>query len=421
MKDTRCLWLTRRFPYPPNSGEWMYSRGMVESLAAAGARVHGLCWEREETGDGAAPSHDNISWTQVGGFSGSRLRSILAGLPSDAHRHGRGSIRTELKRLLSEENWNAVIIDHAAMGWALPLVKRRQPGATVVYLSHNAEAKTRREIAAELQRSLPVKAMLRWDAEKYVALERRLCRMADLVSAITADDAAFYRNFAPMTPVMQNAPGYDGKRLPARTITSGTPRRVVLSGSFEWVAKQHNLRRFLEASSTPFSTAGIEVQVVGKASSTFAEETRRRFPYCRFDINVPSVSPFLNDARIGVIPEELGGGFKLKALDYVFHGLPVALLNGAAAGLPLDLEHDVIPAPNLDALAARIVEVIDDLPFLDSLRANAFTRCEDEFHWRDRGLALLGELERLRQGVGKSAPEPEAPPAFVPANPSKSA
>lgn len=421
MNDFRCLWLTRRYPYPPNSGEHLYTRGLVESLAQAGANVHGLCWGRQETDNGSPPTvdHENISWTQVGGFSGSRLHSIIGGLPSDAFRHGRGNIRTELSRLLREQNWNSVVIDHAAMGWAFPVVKRCQPEATIVYLSHNAEAKTRREIATELRRSLPMKAILHWDAAKYVALERRLCRGADLISAITADDAAFYRKFAPTTRVVQNSPGYDGVKLQDRRITEETPRRVVLSGSFEWIAKQHNLLRFLEASAKPFTAAGIEVQVVGKASPDFAHETRKRFSHCRFDINVPSISPYFADARIGVIPEELGGGFKLKALDYVFHGLPIALLNGAAAGLPLDLNHEVIPAPSLASLATHIVEVIDDIPFLDSLRANAFARCEDGFHWRDRGVSLLKEMQRFSSSTEKTPVEPEAPPALVPANPSK--
>ena len=40
------------------------------------------------------------------------------------------------------------------------------------------------------------------------------------------------------------------------------------------------------------------------------------------------------------MPEELGGGFKLKALDYVFHGLPLAILDDSAAGLPLDAGAD---------------------------------------------------------------------------------
>ncbi len=392
MTNPRCLWLTRRFPYPANSGEYLYSRGLAESLARAGAEVTGLCWARKDQVTDAPDS--GIRWVSVPGNSRSRFRSLLYPLPADAFRHGRPPLRKKLRQLLREGAWDAVVIDHAAMGWALDDIRRLQPGAAIAYVSHNAEAKTRNRVASTVECSPFMKPVLKWDAKKYHLLERRICRKVDFISAITPEDAEFYREFVTGARVTANGPGYNGPRFPNHRITASLPRKVVMSGSFEWIAKQHNLLRFLEVVDGLFGDAKVDLQIVGKAPPSFVQEVLRRFPRCSFAANVPSVSPFLSDARMGVIPEELGGGFKLKALDYLFHGLPLALLDGAAAGLPLDYERDVLSAPSLEELARRIVLCIDDHEHRRRRRAAAHAKCDSAFSWDDRGQDLLEEIQR---------------------------
>ena len=81
-------------------------------------------------------------------------------------------------------------------------------------------------------------------ARKAAVLERAIVDAADLVTAIAPGDAALYCARRSGRPVIELPPGYDGRRVAERRITADMPRRVVMVGSFEWVAKQINLRDF---------------------------------------------------------------------------------------------------------------------------------------------------------------------------------
>ena len=44
----RCLWLTRKFPDPANSGELIYSGGLIASFADAGAELTVIAHDNDE-------------------------------------------------------------------------------------------------------------------------------------------------------------------------------------------------------------------------------------------------------------------------------------------------------------------------------------------------------------------------------------
>jgi len=410
-----CLWLTRKYPVPANSGELIYSGGMIRALAASGVALTVIAHDNDEApvagGEGGTYLDESgVRWVLGAARLGSRLPSLLTSLPADAWRLKGGGLESSLAKELAEGSWDAIVIDHAAMGWALPqALQARARGASgasgarggdrlppvLAYLSHNHEARVRREVAAKATGPLPKRLALRYDAAKFARLEERLCAEADLVSAITETEVAAYREGFPQQRYLCLSPGYDGPTHRERRITAETPRRVVMSGSFEWIAKRENLEIFLSRAAGPLAEAGIELQIVGKAEEDFRERMRRRHPGVDFVGRVPEMSPYLLDARMGLVVEELGGGFKLKTLEYVFHGLPLAGLEHAVDGLPLRSPEDLLLAPDLETLLKGIVEIVDDHETLDRMRARAIAACEAAFRWEDRGFALREALEFL--------------------------
>jgi hypothetical protein len=108
----------------------------------------------------------------------------------------------------------------------------------------------------------------------------------------------------------------------------------------------------------------------------------------RFTGAVDDVAPFLRAARLGIVAEDIGGGFKLKTLDYVFNRLPIVALRGSVAGLPLRPGVDYLDLPTLDGMAAGILSVIDDYKRLNSLHDGAMEQSLGQFQWEDRGRRL---------------------------------
>ena len=302
------------------------------------------------------------------------MASLLTPFPSDTWRLKNGGPEAALMKAVIGESWDAIIIDHAAIGWALgPIRAQRKKGGIqgdpiVVYVSHNHEAKIRREIARNSTDRFLKKWALQFDAEKYARQEEQLCAEVDLVTAITEAEVEAYRKNFPEQRYLCLTPGYEGEAHRDRVISEKTPRRVVMSGSFEWVAKRINLELFLEQAARPLADAGIELQIVGKTEEAFRDAMRKRFPDVDFVGRVPEMSPYLLDARMGLIVEEFGGGFKLKKLEYIYHGLPLAGLDHAVEGLPLESPEHILLAPTTDSLLEGISEAIDDFDRLNRMR-----------------------------------------------------
>jgi len=107
---------------------------------------------------------------------------------------------------------------------------------------------------------------------------------------------------------------------------------------------------------------------------------------------VTDAAPFLARARIAVVPESIGGGFKLKFLDYIFGRVPVATVSQAAAGLPEELQRSMLSNDSLPGLVQEIVSHIDRLDELNRMQERAFTHGKAQFRWSVRG-------ERFRQAI----------------------
>lgn len=383
----RCLWITRQDPRPANSGELIYTLGLLEALTAQPDTEITVLAHRAAGTSSGGPS---VEWELHGKIPGGRLKSLLSALPGDAFRLGNPVQRQALALLLGKK-WDWIVIDQAACAWALDMIV---PGQRVAYLAHNHEAAVRKQVASDRGGSLPMRIALEWDSLKYARMERALCRRADLISAITPRDAAAFREEFPGKPVCILPPGYKGEAAEGdpREITAETPRRVVLAGAFEWLAKRRNLEAFLNAAAAPFQRAKIGFQVVGKADPAWFAALSKQHPWASFEANVPSVSPYLAQARIGLIPEALGGGFKLKALDYIFRGLPLASVEAALSGVPVDPKTEAIAAPDPESLAEAVAAKIDDLAFLNHAARRALDACRHAFRWEARGVTLRKAL-----------------------------
>jgi len=402
----KCLWLTRKYPRPVNSGELIYSDGLIRSFAATGADLTVIAHDNDEVPVGTDSNEtrfcdsQGVKWRLGSPNLGGRIGSLFSKYPSDAWRLKNGGPEDSLIKALCGEEWDAIMIDHAAIGWAAEPIRDFCSGLDstplLVYISHNHEAKIRREIARNSPGTFPKSTALRYDAWKYARLENHLCQTCDLVTAITETEVAAYRENFPDQEYLCLTPGYDGFRDENRVITAQTPRRAVMSGSFEWIAKRINLELFLDQAAEEFHKAGIELQIVGKADEAYKNAISQRYPSVSMVGRVPEVSPYLSNSRIGLIVEEHGGGFKLKSLEYIFHGLTLAGLEKAVDGLPLSSPEHILLTGNLAELVREVASVIDDLDRLNRMREQSYRICESTFRWEDRGRQLLNKLENLR-------------------------
>jgi glycosyltransferase involved in cell wall biosynthesis len=385
----RGLWLARELPFPQDAGDKIYSGNLAKALAETGTDLT-LVGIRP-AGDPPVPGDWPIKWNVVPGKARSTLRSLISTMPLVAASYATPDYRRRIAELTKEE-WDFVVIDQYGLGWALPLIKSQiqsEKLPVLVHVAHDHEATLLESLYRNFKGSYAKRLVLWQNYLKAKQFERDIASHVDLVTAITEEDAKKFASDAPDSGIVVLKPGYSGTVSSREKISTDTPRRVVLVGSFHWIAKQENLRRFVEIADPVFAAKGIELQIIGSIPDVFAAELSRNASATFITGFVESIEPYLEAARIAVVPEAIGGGFKLKFLDYIFGRMPVATLTNAAAGLPEDILDAMVCSESLECLARDIADVIDNLLELNAMQETALSRAETLFRWSDRGNNLL--------------------------------
>ncbi|MRX10984.1 glycosyltransferase [Pseudoduganella sp. FT25W] len=402
----KCLWIAREIPFPAKDGDRIYAGQLARAFGQA---VGGVTYVGIGDGVAEAPPADDaeVRWLSVGGGRRRMLPALLSPLPLVAAMHDTPAFRARLDALYAEP-WDAIVFDHYGAGPAMQQylaspIGRSARRARIAYVSHNHEELVLRAVAAESDAGL-VKRLGFWQNYwKTRQLERYLTRHADLVTAITPEDAASFAVTTPGAEIIVLTPGYNGAVCAARQISDATPRHVLMIGSFHWAAKQENLRQFLKVADPLFAAHNIVFDVVGGMPEALRAELAPGLKATRLHGFVDDPAPLFDGARLALVPEAIGGGFKLKFLDYLFRRLPVATLSDAAAGLPAPVRAAMIEADTLASLAASVVAHIDDAARLDQLQQRAFAAGSSLFQWRDRGAQLRDALRAPATALTKEA------------------
>lgn len=392
-----CLWLTLADPEPATNGQYLYSSGLIRALADTGVSITVLGLSRPDS-----PQRDNsrpLTWRLAETTPVSKWVGLASRLPQIALRSRTRGLQRLVTESLSKGRWETIVFDSISVGWALDAVLRygeRHPHRpTLVYLSHNHE----RTVADHIARHDPVwmtRQMKRFDAGKVAWLERRLVQAADLVTANTPEDAARFAAERPERAVSLLLPGYEGVRVEQRQIHPGLPRRAVVVGSFDWLPKRISLEAFLDRAVPVFTMAGLELQIVGQAEAGYLDGLRNRYPSVDFTGRVDDVRPYMAEARMALVPDQLGG-FKLKGLDYVFNRLPVLAMAGALPGMPLKDGESIRYADSHAALAQLAAALMDDMAALEAQQQAAYAACAAQFDWPAIGRRLVIDIAVSRR------------------------
>lgn len=398
----KLLWLTLADPDPPTNGQFLYSAGLIQATAAAGADIEVVGFDRPEARHRDGHRSNRIAWSLGTHRPRSRWRGLIAHAPYFSFRTMTSDMRRRVSTAVSRADWDAIVFDSSALGWALPIILRYRRNAVarprLVYIAHNHETTISRIFARGETRPLH-RLVKRVDAMRVARQERAIVDAADLITSNTPEDCGRFDAMRMGGGTMFLPPGYGGPRADARKITAALPRRAVIVGSFDWPAKRESLEAFLAIADRQFAAAGIELLIVGKAEPDYLARLRQTVTATRFTGPVDDILPYLRDVRLALVPDMLGG-FKLKTLDYVFNRLPILAIANAAPGLPLTHGESILLADDHAALARLVLETIDNVERLDRIQENAYRACEDCFDWS----AIGG---RLLRGIAQA--DPSAP------------
>ena len=412
----RCLWLAREMPLPLVSGDRVYTHGLSQALARTGVDVTFL-GHQDEQGRIAGDGHQHLRYEGiVGGTRNYYWVALTSPLPITAAIHDTPAARHRLAEVFAgrQGSFDAIVLDQLGSGWALARIKRwisqsrradpdfRAPA--LIYLAHNHERVVWSDMARNASGSWPRRLAVRSNAGKVARLESQLLRDVDQVICITDEDAnALVADGLRRRPFVIT-PGYAAKPAPPRSITQSTGRRVVMVGSFKWAIKEENLRQFVALADPAFARHNIRFDVIGKVPEPLRRSLQPKLRATTLHGFVQNTESLFSNARMAVVPEQIGGGFKLKVLDYIFGRMPVATIEAAAAGLPETVKDHLLKASDLRHLVDMIVANIDRYDRLNSMQSGALAQAQGAFQWDHRGVLLKEAIDSAMLGAARAQP-----------------
>lgn len=397
MPGPKILWLARHLPVPLNAGDRIYTARLVEALARAGCKVRYLGLANPEMPTlGAEALDSTVDWDIVPGKPYGLIRGMLSSRPMAGARFGTRLFERRLLALLADTRYDAIVVDHYGLGWTIPIVLAHSSGVrpAIVHIAHDFETDVTAQIARGYRGNPVRKAALRLNARRTAQAEQLIAANSDLVVTLTENDANQFRAIGAGGESLVLPPGYDGERIPHREITDRTPRQLAVVGSYRWTAKQLNLTAFLEAADARFAEAGIRLLVIGDAPEEYRRRWEGRLVATKFLGFVDDLSLCLNQCRMGLVIEAIGGGFKLKVLDYVMRRAPVAALSPALGGQSPAITEHFLNQETATALVDQILHTVDDIQALNAMQDAAYSAAAALYNWDANGAALRDAINR---------------------------
>jgi glycosyltransferase involved in cell wall biosynthesis len=103
---------------------------------------------------------------------------------------------------------------------------------------------------------------------------------------------------------------------------------------------------------------------------------------------VPTIAPYIKDARVGIAPALGGAGFRGKINQYAVLGLPCVVSPIAIKGLAYQDGVNIFIAEKPDTFADRCVRLLIDLDLNDRMGQAARKLCIDRYSWQSKWAAI---------------------------------
>jgi glycosyltransferase involved in cell wall biosynthesis len=243
-------------------------------------------------------------------------------------------------RLLVKESRNCDIflIDHFRCAWIIPFISILLifKSKKYVYFSHNIESDISR-IAMMHEKSLYKIIFHKFEYYKLIFWEfftyKFICKSTyitdfDLKRAKKNHDKNIsitltpYATFDPLEYTVDHKDRiYD----------------ILILGSFHWNIKQQNLFKFLDHLAKYIDEMPIRVLIAGSSPLNVRDIIYTNYSFATFLGDFSSLDEITHLSRLAVCIDEVGGGFKLKILDYLYMGMPIAGMRSALEGIPSSL------------------------------------------------------------------------------------
>jgi polysaccharide biosynthesis protein PslH len=423
----RILILTPQLPIPPQAltgasqGTTIRNFSLIAGLAQHHT-VDLLTFIAEGTADGVdllRPYCRNIitGAPPVRSLARRGLDTFTRTLPDMALRLDTAEMRRQMGRLLAAEQYDVgtydvgtydvgtydvgtydvVQVEAIEMAQYGLMARSVSPRPRIVFDDHNAEyVLQKRACLTDIRR------VRRWVAagysfvqwQKLAAYERRVCRLADAVVAVSDADRAALQRLSPglAVTVVPNGVDLDFYRPGVVAPADIGPHSLVFTGKMDYRPNVDAVLWFADEALPLIrqQVADAVFYVVGQSPHPRLARLAGH-PAVVVTGRVPDVRPYIAAAGVYVVPLRIGGGTRLKVLEAMAMGQAMVSTRLGCDGFAFEDGREVRFADEPAEFARAVISLLADRQAAMALGQAARQHVEQHFGWQ----AIIPQLEAL--------------------------
>jgi glycosyltransferase involved in cell wall biosynthesis len=314
-------------------------------------------------------------------------QGILPGSPPSEIASSRRLIALLQQHLGDHERYGLVNVEHE---WLTPLLPRTRRNKWVITF-HNLLSRRLMHLSAV--KGGAGKLALQRESRVALRYERTAAAAYDRTIAVSESDRALLGDHVAVVPN-----GVDLDRFGASELPSGPA--LVFCGLFAWEANIDAAVWCCEEILPRVQREIPEAKIVlvGRAPDQRVTALTR-LPGVEGHFDVPTVVPYLEAARVALVPLRVGSGTRLKALEAMAAGRPLAGTSIGLDGLGLEDGTSAVVADDADELARGIVRLCRDESFARRIADRALGRARQDFGWDAVAKSYLENIGEVLGGL----------------------
>lgn len=301
---------------------------------------------------------------------------------------------------LSGNNFDVAVCDFLAASLNFP----SQLPIPCVLFQHNVESSLWRRMAA-IESNPVKKPFYLIESAKMSRYERRTLARFHHIIAVSEHDRQQMLEMEPECGITVVPTGVDTEHFQVAPASSATPPRIVFIGSMDWEPNIDAAAYFCSRIWPQIQAEYPEAifQIVGR--NPFPEVQRLASKSIHVTGSVPSVTEYLRDATVVVVPLRIGGGTRLKIFEAMAMGKAVVSTSIGAEGLRVQNGRDLLLADGALSFANAILLLLRDATMRRKLE-QAAVQLAAQYDWS----LVVGHFVEALCKVGSSSRSPANSP-----------
>jgi sugar transferase (PEP-CTERM/EpsH1 system associated) len=331
------------------------------------------------------------------------LHRVFRPAPFSVSKFTHPQVRRTVSFWLSDHRFDVAVCDFLSASLNFPGVL---PMPTVLF-QHNVEAALWRRMAST--ESNPARRLAyHLEAKKMARYERAALKKFHHVIAVSDHDRKLMLEMDSRCQISVVPTGVDTQAYAVAPPATADPARIVFTGSMDWEpnidAVAYFCQEIFPRVRAEFPSAVF--QIVGR--NPHSRVSQLASDSVQVTGTVPSVSEYLREATLVVVPLRIGGGTRLKIFEAMAMGKAVISTSIGAEGLEVQSGRDLILADNAGHFSDAILLLLRDAIQRQQYE-RAAAKLASQYDWSNVARCFADVLQEVSQGVKGRALEHSVP------------